>query len=78
MLRKLSLIAVAAVRWVQLHWADFRLGVLDGGWHGGGWHHGGWAGVGPASTPEAPAMVTATAFAMRVDCPDPWGPRGAS
>src|SRR4030081_1006964 len=62
------------LRWVQLHWRRLpprRIGTVVGTAAAGITADG--AGVGPASTPEAPAMVMATAVAMRVDWSRPPG-----
>ncbi|WP_315739457.1 MULTISPECIES: sulfur globule protein precursor [unclassified Bradyrhizobium] len=83
MLRKLSLIAAAAVALgaaalaptaASAHW--------HGGWHGGGWHGGGWHGgwhrpfYGPRFFVGGPAYSYGYGgcYVRRV-VPTPWGPR---
>ena len=76
MLRKLSLVAVAAVRWVP-RWRrplPPLMGWRHGGWHGGGggWHHG-WGG--PRFYAGGPVSYGYGGCYVRRLVPTPWGPR---
>jgi|ERR1700674_4614207 hypothetical protein len=87
MLRKLSLVAVAAASLgvaalaptsASAHWHG---GWGGGGWHGG-WHHGGWGWGGPRFFVGGPAYYGGGyygggyggCYARRL-VPTPWGPR---
>jgi hypothetical protein len=69
MLRKLSLVAVAAASLGVAALAPTSASAWGGGWHGG-WHHGwGW---GPLGTPLAagqPLLLTKTALARSPKAP---------
>jgi len=77
MLRKLSLVAVAAASLgvaalaptsASAHW--------HGGWHHGGWHHGGWGWGGPRFYAGGPGYGYGYGGCyVRRLVPTPWGPR---
>jgi len=77
MLRKLSLVAVAAASLgaaalaptsASAHW--------HGGWHHGGWHHGGWGWGGPRFYVGGPGYGYGYGGCyVRRLVPTPWGPR---
>ncbi len=82
MLRKLSLVAVAAASLgmaalaptsASAHWHGGWHGG-GGGWHHGGWHRGGWGG--PRLYAGGPAYYGGYGgcYARRL-VPTPWGPR---
>jgi hypothetical protein len=81
MLRKLSLVAVAAASLGAAALAPTSASAWGGhGWHGGGWHDGwhgrGWGWGGPRFYVGGPGYVTAAA--MRADwCRRPGAPAGA-
>jgi len=84
MLRKLSLVAVAAASLGAAALAPTSASAWDGwhgGWHGGGWHHG-WGWGGPRIIVGGPAYYGGGygygygggCYARRL-VPTPWGPR---
>ena len=80
MLRKLSLVAVAAVSLGAAALAPTSasaVGGWHGGWHGGGWH-GGWGGprffVGGPGYYYGPSYGYGGCYVRRL-VPTPWGPR---
>jgi len=77
MLRKLSLIAVAAASLGAAALAPTSASAYwHGGWHGGGWHHGGWGWGGPRFYAGGPGYGYGYGggYARRL-VPTPWGPR---
>jgi hypothetical protein len=77
MLRKLSLVAVAAASLGAAALAPTSASAWGGGWHHGGWHHGyhGWGG--PRVFIGGPAYYGGGyggCYARRL-VPTPWGPR---
>lgn len=78
MLRKLSLVAIAAA---SLGAAALAPTAASAGWHGGwhhGWHHGGWGWGGPRIVVGGPAYYGAYAGGgcyVRRLVGTPWGPR---
>jgi hypothetical protein len=80
MLRKLSLVAVAAISLGAAALAPTSasaFGGWHGGWHGGGWH-GGWGGprffVGGPGYYYGPSYGYGGCYVRRL-VPTPWGPR---
>jgi hypothetical protein len=74
MLRKLSLVAVAAASLAAAALAPTSAsawGGWHGGWHGDGWHRG-WGWAGPRVYVGGPAY--GGCYVRRV-VPTPWGPR---
>ena len=71
MLRKLSLVAVAAASLGADALAPTAASAWGGGWHHGGWHHYGWGG--PRVFIGGPAYYGG-GYARRL-VPTPWGPR---
>ena len=72
MLRKLSLVAVAAASLGAAALAPTSASAWGGGWHHGGWHHHyGWGG--PRVFIGGPAYYGG-GYARRL-VPTPWGPR---
>jgi len=76
MLRKLSLVAVAAASLGVAALAPTSASAWygHGGWHHGGWHHGGW-GWASALLRGGPGYVMVTALLCAPIGPTPWGPR---
>src|SRR5690349_6705282 len=78
MLRKLSLVAVAAASLGAAALAPTAASAWGGGWHHGGWHHGGYHGWGgPRVFIGGPAYYGGGyggCYARRL-VPTPWGPR---
>ena len=75
MLRKLSLVAVAAAALGAAALAPTSASA--GGWHHGGWHHG-WGWGGPHVVIGGPAYYGSYAYGgcyVRRLMPTPWGPR---
>jgi hypothetical protein len=77
MLRKLSLVAVAAASLAAAALAPTSASAWGGhgwhgGWHGGGWHHG-WGG--PRFFVGGPAYYGHGGCYVRRLVPTPWGPR---
>ena len=74
MLRKLSLVAVAAASLAAAlaPTSASAWGGWHGGWHGGGWHRG-W--VGPRFYVGGPAYYGYGGCYVRQLVPTPWGPR---
>jgi hypothetical protein len=74
MLRKLSLVAVAAASLAAAlaPTSASAWGGWHGGWHGGGWHRG-W--VGPRFYVGGPAYYGNGGCYVRRVVPTPWGPR---
>lgn len=73
MLRKLSLVAVAAASLGAAALAPTSASAWGGhGWHGG-WHHG-WGWGGPRFFVGGPAYGYGGCYARRL-VPTPWGPR---
>lgn len=73
MLRKLSLVAVAAASLGAAALAPTSASAWGGhGWHGG-WHHG-WGWGGPRFVVGGPAYGYGGCYARRL-VPTPWGPR---
>jgi uncharacterized membrane protein len=82
MLRKLSLVAVAAASLGVAALAPTAASAgWHGGWHGGGWHHGGWGFGGPRIVVGGPAYYGGgygyggDGCYVRRLVPTPWGPR---
>jgi hypothetical protein len=79
MLRKLSLVAVAAASLGAAALAPTAASAQPGwhgGWHGGGWHHG-WGWGGPRIVLGGPAYYGYSyggCYVRRL-VPTPWGPR---
>jgi hypothetical protein len=71
MLRKLSLVAIAAVSLGAAALAPTSASAWDGGWHGG-WHRG-W-GFGPRVYVGGPAYGYGGCYVRQL-VPTPWGPR---
>jgi hypothetical protein len=82
MLRKLSLVAVAAASLGAAALAPTSASAWGGGWHHGGWHHGGWhhhyrGWGGPRVFIGGPAYYAGGyggCYVRRL-VPTPWGPR---
>ena len=77
MLRKFSLVAVAAVSLAAAALAPTSAsawGGWHGGWHHGGWHHG-WGWGGPRFFVGGPAYYGYGGCYVRQLVPTPWGPR---
>jgi len=77
MLRKLSLVAVAAASLAAAALAPTSAsawGGWHGGWHGGGWHRGGGWG-GPRFYAGGPVSYGYGGCYVRQLVPTPWGPR---
>jgi hypothetical protein len=75
MLRKLSLVAVAAASLGAAALAPTSASAWGGhGWHHGGWHHGGWGFGGPRVFIGGPSYGYGGCYARRL-VPTPWGPR---
>lgn len=77
MLRKLSLVAVAAAS-IAAALAPTSASAFGGhGWHGGGWHGGGWHGGwgGPRFYVGGPVSYGYGGCYVRQLVPTPWGPR---
>jgi hypothetical protein len=75
MLRKLSLVAVAAASLGAAALAPTSASAWGGhGWHHGGWHHGGWGFGGPRVYVGGPSYAYGGCYARRL-VPTPWGPR---
>jgi hypothetical protein len=77
MLRKLSLVAVAAASLGAAALAPTSAsawGGHHGGWHGGGFHHGGWGFGGPRLYVGGPSYGYGGCYVRRL-VPTPWGPR---
>jgi len=80
MLRKLSLVAVAAASLGVAALAPTSASAWNGGWHHGGWHHGGWGWGGPRLYVGGPSYYGGYGggyggcYARRL-VPTPWGPR---
>ena len=75
MLRKLSLVAVAALGLAAL--APTSASAHWHGGHGGGWHHGGWGWGGPRIVVGGPYLAYGAyggCYVRRL-VPTPWGPR---
>jgi hypothetical protein len=79
MLRKLSLVAVAAASLCAAALAPTSAsahGWRHGGWHHGGWHHGGWGWGGPRVFIGGPVYGYGYGGCyVRRLVPTPWGPR---
>ena len=76
MLRKLSLVAVAAASLGAAALAPTSASAWGGGWHHG-WHHGGWGWGGPRIVGGGPAYYGGGyggCYVRRL-VPTPWGPR---
>jgi hypothetical protein len=76
MLRKLSLVAVAAASLGAAALAPTSASAWDGGWHHGGWHHG-WGWGGPRVVIGGPAYYGhgyGGCYVRRL-VGTPWGPR---
>ncbi|HEX2632264.1 MAG TPA: sulfur globule protein precursor [Bradyrhizobium sp.] len=75
MLRKLSLVAVAAASLAAAGLAPTSASAF-GGFHGGhGFHHGGWGWGGPRFFVGGPAFYGYGGCYVRRLVPTPWGPR---
>jgi hypothetical protein len=76
MLRKLSLVAVAAASLGAAALAPTSASAWGGhGWHHGGWHHGGgWGFGGPRVYVGGPSYAYGGCYVRRL-VPTPWGPR---
>ena len=74
MLRKLSLVAVAAASLGAAALAPISASAWDGGWHHGGWHHG-WGWGGPRVVIGGPAYYGYGGCYVRRLVGTPWGPR---
>jgi hypothetical protein len=77
MLRKLSLVVVAAASLAAAALAPTAASAWGGhGWHGGGWHGGGWGFRGPRVFVGGPAYYGGYGgcYVRRVVA-TPWGPR---
>jgi hypothetical protein len=75
MLRKLSLVAVAAASLGAAALAPTSASAWGGhGWHHGSWHHGGWGFGGPRFYVGGPSYAYGGCYARRL-VPTPWGPR---
>ncbi|MBI5262822.1 MAG: sulfur globule protein precursor [Bradyrhizobium sp.] len=78
MLRKLSLVAVAAASLGAAALAPTSASA-GGGWHGGGWHggwhHGGGHHGGPRHFVRGPRVYGHGGCYVRQLVPTPWGPR---
>jgi hypothetical protein len=78
MLRKLSLVAVAAASLGVAALAPTSASAWygHGGWHHGGWHHGGWGWGGPRFYAGGPGYGYGYGGCyVRRLVPTPWGPR---
>ena len=78
MLRKLSLVAVAAASLGLAALAPTSASAFGGhGWHSGGWHGGGWGGWhgGPRFFVGGPGYYGYGGCYARRLVPTPWGPR---
>ncbi len=79
MLRKLSLVVVAAASLAAAALAPTSASAWGGhGWHGGGWHGGGWGFRGPRVFIGGPAYYGygyGGCYVRRLVA-TPWGPRG--
>ncbi len=75
MLRKLSLVAVAAASLAAAlaPTSASAWGGWHGGWHGGGWHRG-WGYAGPRVFAGGPAYGYGGCYVRRL-VPTPWGPQ---
>ena len=74
MLRKFSLVAVAAAALGAAALAPTSASAWGGhGWHGG-WHHGGWGYGGPRFYVGGPSYAYGGCYVRRL-VPTPWGPR---
>ena len=75
MLRKLSLVAVAAASLAAAlaPTSASAWGGWHGGWHGGGWHRG-WGYAGPRVFVGGPAYGYGGCYVRRL-VPTPWGPQ---
>jgi hypothetical protein len=79
MLRKLSLVAIAAASLSLAALAPTSASAWGGhGWHGGGWHGGwhggGWGWGGPRLYVGGPAYGYGGCYVRQL-VPTPWGPR---
>ena len=74
MLRKLSLVAVAAASLAAAGLAPTSASAF-GGFHGHGFHHGGWGWGGPRFFVGGPAFYGYGGCYARRLVPTPWGPR---
>ena len=80
MLRKLSLVAVAAASLGAAALAPTSASAWGGGWHHG-WHHGGWGWGGPRIVVGGPAYYGGYGYGGYGGCyarrlvGTPWGPR---
>jgi hypothetical protein len=75
MLRKLSLVVVAAASLAAAALAPTSASAFGGhGWHGG-WHGGGWGWGGPRFYVGGPAYYGYGGCYVRRLVPTPWGPR---
>ncbi|HKO71783.1 MAG TPA: sulfur globule protein precursor [Bradyrhizobium sp.] len=74
MLRKLSLVAVAAASLAAAGLAPTSASAF-GGFHGHGFHHGGWGWGGPRFFVGGPAFYGYGGCYVRRLVPTPWGPR---
>lgn len=75
MLRKLSLVAVAAASLGAAALAPTSASAWGGhGFHHGGWHHGGWGFGGPRVYVGGPSYAYGGCYVRRL-VPTPWGPR---
>lgn len=78
MLRKLSLVVIAAASLGVAALAPTSASAWQGGWHGGGWHgawHRGWGWGGPRVVVAGPAFYGYGGCFVRRLVPTPWGPR---
>lgn len=76
MLRKLSLVAIAAASLGAAALAPTSASAWGGGhgWHHGGGHHGGWGFGGPRFYVGGPSYAYGGCYVRRL-VPTPWGPR---
>ena len=76
MLRKFSLVAIAAASLGGAALAPTSASAWGGGWHGGGWHHG-WGWGGPRFVVGGPAYYAGgyDGCYVRRLVGTPWGPR---
>jgi hypothetical protein len=75
MLRKLSLVAVAAASLGAAALAPTSASAWGGhGFHHGGWHQGGWGFGGPRVYVGGPSYAYGGCYVRRL-VPTPWGPR---
>ena len=74
MLRKLSLVAVAAASLGAAALAPTSASAWGGGWHHGGWQHHGWGGPRVIVGGPAYAYGGGGCYVRRL-VPTPWGPR---